>query len=440
MAHIAVITSGLTGILHSSFEVVSRLQAEGNRVTYLCPFDVRTKVENKGITYVQLPQINFHYWSAHNKLLLSWPSRVIHYFKNLKTRNALGKSTLKINEFQDALSAIAPDSAIIDVELHELIYSAHALGIPFNLLSPWFPNIRTTNVPPITSGIVPGIGFRGSEFGISMLWIWNKVKASVKQGVSCFMLKNYRRSVLKNYAKELNIPSSSLGRSSFPPLFHYKEWPTLHMVLKEMDFPQKDFSSSIYVGPMVFNKRDHSQEKADPELLNIFESRRKGGRKIIYCSVSTLDRGDDTFVKKVIRAVQNQQDWVLIISLGGKLKITNFGNVPENVYLKEWVPQLQVLQNTDCSINHAGINTINECIHFKVPMLVYSGKRHDQNGCAARVTYHQIGLVGDKDLDTNEHIKNKINTLLTEPVYLLRLKEMNEKYELTKNRSLSHLL
>ncbi len=145
-------------------------------------------------------------------------------------------------------------------------------------------------------------------------------------------------------------------------------------------------------------------------------------------------------MKKVIRAVQNQQDWVLIISLGGKLKITNFGNVPENVYLKEWVPQLQVLQNTDCSINHAGINTINECIHFKVPMLVYSGKRHDQNGCAARVTYHQIGLVGDKDLDTNEHIKNKINTLLTEPVYLLRLKEMNEKYELTKNRSLSHLL
>ena len=59
MQHIAVITSGLVGITNASFKLVSKLKAEGYRVTYLCPIDIKDKVEAQGIDYIQLPEINF---------------------------------------------------------------------------------------------------------------------------------------------------------------------------------------------------------------------------------------------------------------------------------------------------------------------------------------------------------------------------------------------
>ena len=37
MAHVLCLTTGLTGILHASFEVVRRLEAWGHHVTYACP-------------------------------------------------------------------------------------------------------------------------------------------------------------------------------------------------------------------------------------------------------------------------------------------------------------------------------------------------------------------------------------------------------------------
>jgi UDP:flavonoid glycosyltransferase YjiC (YdhE family) len=103
-----------------------------------------------------------------------------------------------------------------------------------------------------------------------------------------------------------------------------------------------------------------------------------------------------------------------MMSLGGLIDREQLGELPPNVYVYPWLPQLQILERADCSINHGGIHTINECIHFKVPMLVYSGKRSDQNGCAARVAYHQLGLIGDKDQDSVVQIREKIRKVLTD--------------------------
>ena len=446
MAHIGVITSGLSGMLHSSFEVVSRLKSEGHQVTYMSPFDVRSKVEDNGLTYVQLPAINFGYWPMDDKLILSWPRRLMHHIKNLNSGNALGKQNLKFEKFEEILSSISPDQLIIDVELHELIYSAMVLKIPFVLLNQWFPNIRVANVPPIITDIVPGKGFRGSKTGISLAWTLTKFKARLRLIVLHMAIKSYRPSVLKRYARELGVSRDSLKHSSFPPLFHYKEMTTLHMTLKEMDFQQIDVAKVVYIGPMVLDNRDKPDipdkpdQSVNRELLNIFDSKHKGGSKIIYCSVSTLDSGDSSFIKKVIDAVKGQSNWLLIVSLGGKLNKAVFEEIPDNVFIMDWVPQLEVLKNADCSINHAGINTINECIHFQVPMLVYSGKRHDQDGCAARVVYHRMGLIGNKDVDTSDDIKTKVTTILTDPIYLNRMKGMSEKYEIGKRSSLSKQL
>jgi len=148
--------------------------------------------------------------------------------------------------------------------------------------------------------------------------------------------------------------------------------------------------------------------------------------------------GDTGFLRRLVQAVSGQEDWEVLISLGGKLQWAdllpadnNSGkqagagdagaveaqaavqDLPANVHAFRYVPQLKVLAVADLSINHGGIHTIHECLHFGVPMLVYSGKRSDQPGCAARVHYHGIGLMADKDEDDSDAIQTKINAVIT---------------------------
>jgi len=104
------------------------------------------------------------------------------------------------------------------------------------------------------------------------------------------------------------------------------------------------------------------------------------------------------------------------------------GVLPENVFAFKKLPQLKVLAYADCSINHGGIHTINECIHYKVPMLIYSGKRSDQNGCAARVAFHQLGIMADKDKDQSAAIQSKIQQVLTDPLFRKNMEKINREY------------
>ena len=42
-----------------SQKLVAKLKAEGYKVTYLCPIDIKEKIEKHNINYIQLPEINF---------------------------------------------------------------------------------------------------------------------------------------------------------------------------------------------------------------------------------------------------------------------------------------------------------------------------------------------------------------------------------------------
>ena len=113
-----------------------------------------------------------------------------------------------------------------------------------------------------------------------------------------------------------------------------------------------------------------------------------------------------------------------------------FEHLPKNVLLYSWLPQLKVLDHADCSINHGGIHTINECIHFSVPMLVFSGKKYDQNGCAARVAYYGAGIVGDKDKESSVSIRDKIGEVLSNTEIAKKIQHLNQAYYKRKHETI----
>ena len=161
--------------------------------------------------------------------------------------------------------------------------------------------------------------------------------------------------------------------------------------------PQPPIPSMHYVGPMVYENRRELKAEPNTEktLERLFTVGHLEGRSLIYCGCSTFIKGNREFLQQLVAAVSNHPQWDLVLALGGQFNLDQLGTLPANIHAFNWVSQLQVLKHADCAINNGGINSINECIHFGVPMLVYSLNRFDQNGNAARIDYHHLGMIGD---------------------------------------------
>lgn len=432
MPHVAIITSGLVGITNASLKLVAKLETEGYKITYLCPIDVKEKIEKNDIDYIQLPEINFDFSFLE-------PKGFLYHITHLKKQYSESIRQLNFEVYEKTLSDLKPDLVLIDEELHELIFSSIKLNIPVKLISQFFCSRMRYNLPPLRSSIVPKKGFKGSTLGILYAWLFLKLKIFGRAYLNKATLKNSRRSILKKYARNIGISRNSLISRNFPSVFIHRDLPILSMTLPELEFPHTKPKNLSYMGPMVLDSNSKGL-KISEKLKTIIESKTNLKKKLIYCSITTMvETGDTSFVEKVIEAVKSERNWELIISLGGKLDSNTFNNLPNNVHVFKWVPQLYLLSKIDCSINHGGIHTINECISNKVPMLIYSGKKYDQNGNAARIAYHGLGLMGDKDLDSSEIINSKIRNILKNNFHI-KLKSIHAIYKSYDTKKISSYL
>ena len=102
--------------------------------------------------------------------------------------------------------------------------------------------------------------------------------------------------------------------------------------------------------------------------------------------------------------------------------------VKGDVYIFNFVPQLQVLKGADLFITHGGLNSIREAINAEVPMLLYPvHPEFDPVGNAARIVYHQLGLRGNAVTDIDDEIDVKINELLSNPLYKKNIQELKQR-------------
>jgi len=495
MPHIAVVVSGLLGRMHSGFELISRLEGEGHRVTCLCQPYTTEIVAKQGFDYLEIPEINFKYadvaadfdadadnfdktnaeadddnganvdvdadgdanmgtdtrasavstggaGSVVSVNHSSWPEKFKAHLKNGKGRYERGKKQLKLDAYEKIWSELRPDHVLVDVELHDLIFTAYAAQIPITLFHTWFSDAPDLRLPPIRTAIIPGRGFEGSTMGITWARFIDWAKIQARLYINKLTFQDYRRATIKGYAQEIGFPMRDLKSSTLPPLYRFTKLPILLLAMRELDFPHKPDKNLTYAGPMVYeNRHDLDAASADAKRLNtIYETKKTSGKKLIYCSVGSLAKGDVSFLKKVIEVVGKEKGWLLILSLGRNLSFDAFPDSPENVHLFLWVPQLKVLAHADCCINHAGINSINECLHYAVPMVIYSLKYTDENGNAARMAYHGLAVVGDKDQDGMPEIHKNIELVVTNTKYADKISEFNGLYKEYSQRKLSPLI
>jgi zeaxanthin glucosyltransferase len=433
MKHIIIIASSVTSKRISAVELARRLHKAGYRVTIAGSGGDYTHIDDFEYFQVDIkhccPEANppevYCRFGKTGRLMWQHLNRRLRKAEIIRASNA--------QPFQTMLVELNPDLVLLDVEEHYCILAALPLDIPVGLFSVFFNLWKRPKVPPLHSDVVPGKKLSGQALLIELLWLrfrfwkWFFSKRD-------FLLQGAmdERSLFSSYAESLGLElREHVDFYQWLIPFAYRSLLTLVLNPQEMEFPLREPAGTIYVGPMICTDRSRlpflpEAGKPSSKLDELLDRYRNGrpDRHLVYCSFGSYFGGDDTAFLKKLAASFKDMEWDAVFALGDRLKPAQLGNLPDNVHCFAFAPQMEILEISDCAVIHGGMTTAYECIHFLVPMVVYPFNMNDQLGTAARISYHGLGLLGDRVRDSSSRMRNHISKAMGDPTIRGNLERM----------------
>jgi zeaxanthin glucosyltransferase len=424
MAKILIITHGRVAMFHTCANLAKQLVDAGHSVIYASPDEIGPRAAAADLPYLQLPPSQFP--PEHDSALDGHQG----------TRRQLQQAAIEamgVFDLPARIQRIDPDLLLLDIELHAHILRCIPLGIPIGLLSPFISIVKRSRIPPLHSSAIPGQGWRGSAMGIEWLWARFRVRKLVQYWLAPRRFSGLDRvSLLRRLAArdDLRFREEVTPWNWLIP-FSYRRLPVLSLTPNEMNFSSTPDPGTQHCGALVDRTRpdDDSSSTTRSRLEAIYRRRRSGtSDALILCSLSTFLDPDPGFVGRVVSAVEGQPGWEMILATGTSLALEEVGPLPDRVHAFDWIPQMEVLGVADCAVINAG-TSVYECILRGVPMVVYSLQFNDQNGNAARVGFHGLGVVGDKDHDDASTMQSHIRHVLSDESYRQRVVAMRRQLE-----------
>lgn len=273
--------------------------------------------------------------------------------------------------------------------------------------------------PPITTDYIPKRGFWGQ---IQNLKLW--VARLKRKGLNVSVFKErclYPWNCMRKMCKKKGI-KQRFGIDGFFPNF-----PILILGTCFLEFDERENLNFLGVDIRTDSESYEPISKSKDE-------------KLIYCSFGTMNhryKNINEFVFQLIEVLREEPRWKLIVSLGSSIDISSI-TLPSNITVYKFAPQISILKQVDMVITHGGYGTVKESVNLGVPMLVLPCI-YDQRGNAARVHYYQIGIrdfmlqiprkrgkEGQSKSINKEHIKEKMNEILYNPIYKNNIDKLKE--------------
>ncbi len=409
MAKILCITDGRTAMFNATTALASRLAAAGHSIVYASPDEIGDRVEARQLPFVQLPMSRFPDQSSLEARRVA----------PLDKRQGDAVRQLGVEDLVQTVTEIDPDLVLIDIELHAHIVSIMPLGFPMGLLCTFLSIEKQGGLPPLHSQVVPGRGWRGSWPYAEWLWARFRVRKTLQRWVSRIRLDGLDPvSLIRLLAQRGGVEFSkeiTVWQWLIP--VSYRRIPILCLRPTELNFRPESSPQIHFCGPMVEPNRPETAVAIETRIRldELYRRRREAETDaLILCSLSSFAEAEPDFVRRVAQSAVDEPRWDLILTLGGGSAVEAFDDLPDNVHFFDWVPQMQVLEEVDCAVINAGSSSITECVYQGVPVVVYSLQRNDQNGNAARVVYHGLGVAGDADSDGADVIRSHVRSVLSD--------------------------
>ncbi|MFE7083312.1 nucleotide disphospho-sugar-binding domain-containing protein, partial [Priestia megaterium] len=146
--------------------------------------------------------------------------------------------------------------------------------------------------------------------------------------------------------------------------------------------------------------------------------------KLILISMGTLFNQQPELYTTCFEAFRESKATV-ILSVGKHTDIDKFNDIPSNFIVRNYVPQLGILQQADIFITHGGMNSSSEGLYFGVPLLVIP-VMGDQTIVAKRVEELGVGLQLNRQKLDAVTLQNTTEKVLSNPSFKERSLEIGE--------------
>ena len=139
-------------------------------------------------------------------------------------------------------------------------------------------------------------------------------------------------------------------------------------------------STFKFVGPSIAERQDDSG----------FPFEAITGSPVVYISLGTINNVKLDFYRQCFEAF-GQYPAQFILSVGKRTDIATLGTIPANFIVRNFVPQLEILQRVDVFITHGGMNSVHEGLYYNVPLIVIP-QQMEQGVVAQQVVNHGAGV------------------------------------------------
>lgn len=160
-----------------------------------------------------------------------------------------------------------------------------------------------------------------------------------------------------------------------------------------------------FIGPSITDRNDTGD----------FPIEALKGRRVVYISMGTVVNEQPELYTNCLQAFADI-DAVVVMSIGKRLDIHDFKDIPSNFIVRNYVPQLEVLQHADVFLTHCGMNSTSEALYYDVP-LVMNPIFGDQPIVAERVKSLGAGIILDKSQLNSSGLREAVEIVLSDQQY-----------------------
>jgi MGT family glycosyltransferase len=116
-------------------------------------------------------------------------------------------------------------------------------------------------------------------------------------------------------------------------------------------------------------------------------------------------------------------DWQVAMAIGDRITESELGEIPGNVEVRPFFPQIDVLRHADVFLSHTGMNSTMEALYFEVPIVAFplqpeqeaNARRVQDLGLGRRLPADALspGLIRTviADVSNNQEIRRNLETM-----------------------------
>jgi UDP:flavonoid glycosyltransferase YjiC (YdhE family) len=399
---------------NATFKLARDLVTRGHRVVYISIDEtMRAQVERQGFAYQHIPLLSEECLKASG--LLAGIGRI----------RALRDALADGERLRALIGPLGGDLLLVDVGMAAFAVALAPLGMPIMLCNSFMAHDKVPNVPPLTSGLMPGHDLIG-RLKVEAAWLRERLRGALYLPL-LGPLGLTERQIVRHIAARTGAlwGMRPHGMRTFGLGLGL---PEIVLCPAALDFPRPPAPHLHFSGPGVLEDRKEPAFDFGPG---------GSGRPLVYCSRGTLVSGfagHRATLQAVLDAVAGLPDVDLLMAVGEHIDPQSFGPQPPRIRLVRHVPQIAALRRAAVFITHGGMNSIKESILCGVPMLVLSSPSADLPGNAARVVWHGLGLRIASRRITAEGVRAGLIRLLGDGGFRDRMAVMRDLFRTEEER------